>query len=297
MQTIRMENVTKHYGDTRALLGIELSVRQGEIVCVLGPNGAGKTTAIQIMLGLRQPTSGLVSLFGMRPDSRAARSRVGAMLQESGVPETLTVRELLALFRRYYPHGLPVDELLDRADLRGKQGEFVRSLSGGQKQRLYFALAIAGDPDLVFLDEPTTAMDVETRRAFWAQVQGFAELGKTILFSTHHLEEADAFATRIVVIHQGRVIAEGTPREIKRLVADKTIRMKTDAPLDALRRGPGVQHVEAVQGHLRVYTNDPETLLAGLFRDGRRVEDLSVTETDLEAAFVSLTGSRQEAIA
>ena len=285
-----MENVTKRYGATQALQGIELSVRQGEIVSVLGPNGAGKTTSIQIMLGLREATSGEVALFGLRPDSRAARSRVGAMLQESGVPDTLTIRELLALFRRYYPQGLPVDELLDRADLRGKQGSQVRSLSGGQKQRLYFALAIAGDPDLVFLDEPTVAMDVETRRAFWKQVQGFAELGKTILFSTHHLEEADAFATRIVVIHQGRVIANGTPREIKRLVADKTVRLRTDAPVADLRAADGVQHAELENGHAVIYTHEPEALLGRLFRDGRTVEDLTVTDTDLEAAFVSLTG-------
>jgi ABC-2 type transport system ATP-binding protein len=293
-----MQGVTKRYGSTEALRGVDLRVHQGEIVSVLGPNGAGKTTAIAIMLGLREASSGEVSLFGMRPGSRAARSRVGAMLQDSGIPDALTVRELLGLFRRYYPYGLPVEELLDRADLRGKQNAQVRSLSGGQKQRLYFALAIAGDPDLVFLDEPTTAMDVETRRAFWEQVQGFAELGKTILFSTHHLEEADLVATRIVVIHEGRVLAEGTPREIKRLVADKTVRLKTDAPIDELRAAPGVQHAERADGHTNnhtvVYTHEPEALLATLFSAGRRVEDLTVTDTDLEAAFVSLTGRTKE---
>lgn len=289
METICMQGVIKRYGSTEALKGVDLQVQQGEIVSVLGPNGAGKTTAIAIMLGLREATSGEVSLFGMPPDSRTARSRVGAMLQESGVPDTLTVRELLGLFRRYYPYGLPVEELLDRADLREKQNAQVRSLSGGQKQRLYFALAIAGDPDLVFLDEPTTAMDVETRRAFWEQVRGFAELGKTILFSTHHLEEADDVATRIVVIHEGRVIAQGTPREIKRLVADKTVRLKTDAPFDALRTANGVQHAERSNGHVVVYTHEPEALLASLFAQGCSVEDLTVTDTDLEAAFVSLT--------
>jgi ABC-2 type transport system ATP-binding protein len=296
MNIIEMQRVTKRYGKTEALRGLDLSVSSGEIVCFLGPNGAGKTTAIHVMLGLRRPSSGEVRLFGRHPQSREARGRVGVMLQESGVPTNLTVEELVRLFRRYYPYTLPLDELLSRAHLDEKRREQVRKLSGGQKQRLYFALALAGDPDVIFLDEPTAAMDVETRRAFWEQVRGFADLGKTVLFSTHYLEEADAVASRIVVIHEGRVIAEGSPREIKRVVAEKTARFKTEVPVEVLRGYAGVKRAETVEGHAVVYTNEPEGLLARLFREGHRVEDLTVTDTELEAAFVSLTHRETEEV-
>jgi ABC-2 type transport system ATP-binding protein len=289
MSVIETEGVTKRYGSVEAVRGLDLRVEAGEVVCVLGPNGAGKTTAIQMMLGLREPSEGRVRLFGFPPRSREARSRVGVMLQESGVPTTLTVGELVRLFGSYYPYTLPAGEILDRADLGEKRDTQVRRLSGGQKQRLYFALALAGDPDLIFLDEPTVGMDVEARRGFWEQVREFAELGKTILFSTHYLAEADAVAGRIVVIHEGRVIAEGAPRDIKRLVADKTVRMRTSATLEDVRARAEVQRAEQPNGHTVVYTDAPERLLESLFRDGHEVGDLTVTETELEAAFVSLT--------
>jgi ABC-2 type transport system ATP-binding protein len=289
MSVIETEGVTKRYGSVEAVRGLDLRVEAGEVVCVLGPNGAGKTTAIQMMLGLREPSEGRVRLFGLPPRSREARSRVGVMLQESGVPTTLTVGELVRLFGSYYPYTLPAGEILDRADLGEKRDTQVRRLSGGQKQRLYFALALAGDPDLIFLDEPTVGMDVEARRGFWEQVREFAELGKTILFSTHYLAEADAVAGRIVVIHEGRVIAEGAPRDIKRIVADKTVRMRTDATLAELRARAEVQRAEQANGHTVVYTDAPERLLESLFREGREVRELTVTDTELEAAFVSLT--------
>jgi ABC-2 type transport system ATP-binding protein len=296
MTVIEMRGVTKRYGETEALRGLDLSVSPGEVVCFLGPNGAGKTTALHVMLGLRRPSSGEAKLFGVSPRNRAARERVGVMLQESGVPTNLTVEELVRLFGRYYPYTLALDELLNRADLEGKRREQVRKLSGGQKQRLYFALALAGDPDLIFLDEPTAAMDVEARRAFWEQIRGLAALGKTVLFSTHYLEEADAVASRIVVIHEGRVIAEGSPREIKRIVAEKTARFKTELPTDRLPGYADVQRAETVNGYAVVYTNEPERLLAALFREGHRITELTVTDTELEAAFVSLTRKEKEEV-
>lgn len=295
MHIVEMEQVTKRYGATLALDEVSLSVAPGEILSVLGPNGAGKTTAIAIMLGLRRPSGGRAVIFGQAPQSRSARARVGAMLQESGVPGSLTVSEVIRLFQGYYPHTLPLAEILVRADLSSKRQSLVSTLSGGQQQRLYFALALAGDPDLIFLDEPTVGMDVETRRAFWEQVQEFAALGKTILFSTHYLNEADAFATRIVVINRGRIIAEGTPRTIKSLVADKTVRLNTDAPLARLQGYPSVQRAEQRNSHLVIYTNEPEACLAQLFKEGWRISELTVTETDLEAAFVSLTGQEGQA--
>jgi ABC-2 type transport system ATP-binding protein len=296
MNIIELRGLTKEYGKTQALQGLNLIVRPGEVICFLGPNGAGKTTAIHIMLGLRKASGGEVRLFGLPPEHRGVRARVGVMLQESGVPETLSVEELLRLLQRYYPYTLPMDELLSRADLTEKRREQVRKLSGGQKQRLYFALALAGDPDLMFLDEPTTAMDVEARRAFWEQVREFAALGKTVLFSTHHLDEADAVASRIVVIHEGRVIAEGSPSDIKGLVADKTVRLRTNLSPEILRGYSGVQRAEVVDEHAVVYTNEPERFLAALFLEGHQVEDLSVTDTKLETAFVNLVRQEKEVV-
>ena len=286
---VEMRGVTKRYGEVRALDGIDLEVEQGEVVAVLGPNGAGKTTAIAAMLGLTRPTSGEVRCFGGDPSRHEARARVGVMLQESGVPSSLKVAEVVGLFQSYYPHTLPRDEILARAELEDKRHALVSTLSGGQRQRLYFALAIAGDPDLVFLDEPTVALDVSARRAFWEQVRGFAELGKTVLFSTHYLGEADAFARRVVVVDRGRVIAEGSPREIKRLVADTTVRFRTEFPVERLREFPEVQRAVLEDGAVVVATNEPEALLRQLFALGVGLSELRVSESDLEAAFVHLT--------
>jgi ABC-2 type transport system ATP-binding protein len=286
---IEMTDVTKRYGATQALAGVDLEVEPGEVIAVLGPNGAGKTTAISVMLGLTSPTSGAVRLFGGAPDRREARGRVGVMLQESGVPGSLRVRELIALFQRYYPQCLPLGEIIDRAELQQKRDALVSTLSGGQRQRLYFALAIAGDPDVLFLDEPTVALDALARRGFWEQVEEFAALGKTILFSTHYLGEVDGVARRVVVIDHGRIIAEGTPADIKRQVAATTVRFAADLPLERLGSLPMVQHAASENTHLVVQTSEPEALLRTLFQQGVEISDLRVTETDLEAAFLSLT--------
>ncbi len=290
---VEMRGVEKRYGDVQALAGVDLAVAPGEVVGFLGPNGAGKTTSIRVMLGLTAPTRGEARLFGGAPDRREARGRVGVMLQESGVPTSLRVREVVALFAHYYPYALPVAEVLARAGLEDKAEALVSALSGGQRQRLYFALAIVGDPDLLFLDEPTVALDVEGRRAFWRQVVGFVELGKTVLFTTHHLAEADAVAQRLVVIDKGRIIAEGTPSEVKRRVAARTVRFRAPLDVAALAARPQVQRVDAEPGGLTaVYTSEPEGLLRELFAEGAELRDLTVTDADLEAAFVALTGER-----
>jgi ABC-2 type transport system ATP-binding protein len=296
--------IRKQYGKVQAVAGIDLTVTAGEVVAVLGPNGAGKTTTIELLLGLRRPSAGQVRVFGQRPDAPEVRGRVGAMLQDADAPESLTVAELVGLVGRYYPYSLPVDEVLSRAGLERRGGARVGELSGGQRQRLSFALAVVGDPDLLFLDEPTVALDVEARRAFWEQVRGFAALGKTILFSTHYLAEADSIAGRVVVIHQGRVLSDGPPAAIKALVAAKTVRLATDLPLAEVQVIDGVEHAELDPNgpvatpvgleRLVVQSSAPERLLSELVSRGAALHDLTVVDTDLEAAFVRLTQPDEE---
>ena len=287
---VELRNATKTFGAVRALNGVSLAVQPGETVALLGPNGAGKTTAISLMLGLRKPTTGTAALFGRDPRDPASRTRIGVMLQESGVPFTLKVREVTELFRRLYPHPLDVQTALDLAQLTDKANALVASLSGGQKQRLYFALAIVGDPDLLFLDEPTVSFDVEARRAFWEQIGNMAAAGKTIVLTTHYLEEADALADRIVVINAGQIVAEGTPSAIKARVGAKRVRFRA-AGLDEahLMRLPGVQRASHVAELIEVYTLEPEALLRTLFAEGLMIHELEVVGADLEEAFLALT--------
>src|SRR6266542_5092083 len=220
---VQLAGVRKRYGRVEALRGVDLTVPAGEVVAVLGPNGAGKTTAISLMIGLRKPTEGTARLFGRPPTDRRARSRCGVMLQESGVPQVLRVGELIDLFRSYYPSPLPAAEAVRLAGLEEKVDAQARDLSGGQRQRLYFALAVCGDPEALFLDEPTVGMDVETRRVFLDTIKQFARAGKTIVLTTHYLEEADELAERIVVIDHGLVIADAPPATIKARVAGKRV--------------------------------------------------------------------------
>src|SRR6202522_4306920 len=210
-----LRSVTKRFGRQIALDRFSLQLYPGEVVALLGPNGAGKTTAVRLLLGLSQATAGEVEIFGGNPRDRASRMRLGAMLQVGRMPETLRVREHLQLFSSYYPHPRPLDELLAVAGLEGLQERMFGTLSGGQKQRVLFALALCGNPDLICLDEPTLGMDVEARRSMWEQVRKLAARGKTILLTTHYLEEADALARRMLDFQRGKVIAEGTPQELK----------------------------------------------------------------------------------
>jgi ABC-2 type transport system ATP-binding protein len=211
----QLSKVTKHYGATVALRELDLSVRPGEVLALLGSNGAGKTTAVRLLLGLSKPTSGLVRVFGRDPRDSAHRNRTGAMLQVGKVPETLRVREHIHLFSAYYPEPMPMQDVIAAAGLKGLEERRFGDLSGGQKQRVLFALAICGNPGLLILDEPTVGLDVEARRALWKQIRLFVQRGRSVLLTTHYLDEADALANRIVVIDRGSVIAEGTAAEIK----------------------------------------------------------------------------------
>lgn len=288
---VELIGVSKTFGAVRALDQVDLRVQPGETVAVLGPNGAGKSTAITLMLGLRAPTTGQARLFGQDPRALASRRRVGVMLQESGVPSTLAVSEVLELFRRLYRRPISVATALQAADLSEKASAQVGHLSGGQRQRLYFALAIIGNPDLLFLDEPTVGLDVEARRAFWEQIGRMAHEGKTVVLTTHYLEEADALADRVVVIDHGRIIAEGSPAAVKAQVGGKVIRFR--APTlseDQARHLPGVQRVSRTADRVALYALEPEVALARIFQDGITISDLEVVGAGLEEAFLALTG-------
>jgi ABC-2 type transport system ATP-binding protein len=284
----QLVDATKKYGSVEALKGISLDIELGEVVAMLGPNGAGKTTSISLLLGLRKPTSGKALLFGLKPDDLNARSRVGVMLQESGIPTVLKVRELVDLFRSYYPKPMARDRAIAMAGLEEKANAQVKELSGGQKQRLYFALAVCGDPDVLFLDEPTVGMDVEGRRSFIERIAEFIQMGRTVVLTTHYLEEADQLAKRVVVIDRGVVIADASPQEIKSRVAGKRVRFAatvTEKDLDGLPVS-----ASTIQDHrVQLLTNQPEAVLRELFRRGVEMSDLEVSGADLEDAFISLT--------
>jgi ABC-2 type transport system ATP-binding protein len=210
-----LDHVDATYGPVAALRDVTLSVAPGETLALLGPNGAGKTTAIRLLLGLQAPSAGTARIFGCDPREPRNRRRTGAMLQLSGIPATLTVREHVTLFSSYYPKPLPLAQTLEMASLDGITERRFGKLSGGQKQRLFFALAICGDPDILFLDEPTVGLDIETRQLMWAQIRGFAERGRSILLTTHYLGEADALADRVALIARGSIIVQGSLDAIK----------------------------------------------------------------------------------
>jgi len=285
-------DATKRYGNVEALKGVSLDIELGEVVAMLGPNGAGKTTSISLLLGLRKPTSGKALLFGLDPDNLDARSRVGVMLQESGIPAVLKVREIVDLFRSYYAKPMARDRAIAMAGLEEKAEALVKELSGGQRQRLYFALAVCGDPEVLFLDEPTVGMDVEGRRSFIERIAEFARMGRTVVLTTHYLEEADQLARRVIVIDRGLVIADASPKEIKSRVAGKRVRFTAAGLTDADLEGLPVTTSTISDHTVQLLTNQPEAVLSELFRRGIQVSDLEVSGADLEDAFISLTSHR-----
>jgi ABC-2 type transport system ATP-binding protein len=291
----QLVNATKRYGSVEALKGVSLDIEVGEVVAMLGPNGAGKTTSISLLLGLRKPSSGKALLFGLHPDDLNARSRVGVMLQESGVPTMLKVREIVDLFRSYYPAPMARDRAIAMAGLEEKANALVKELSGGQVQRLYFALAVCGDPEVLFLDEPTVGMDVEGRRSFIDRIAEFAQTGRTVVLTTHYLEEADQLAKRVIVIDRGLVIADASPQEIKARVAGKRVRFAAAALTDKDLDGLPITTSTISDHHVQLLTNQPEAVLRELFRRGIDVSELEVSGADLEDAFISLTTHKASA--
>ncbi|MFI5388831.1 MAG: ABC transporter ATP-binding protein [Candidatus Eremiobacterales bacterium] len=288
METVvEVERASKRFGATLALDRVDLRLSRGEVVALLGPNGAGKTTLVSLVLGLRKANEGTTRTFGMDPRDRRARSRTGVMLQGSGLPNFLRVGEVVDLFRSYYPHPIERFGALEIAGLADKASAMLVTLSGGQLQRLYFALAICGDPEALFLDEPTVGLDVEARRAFWTHLRAFVAGGRTLLLTTHYLEEADAIADRIVVINAGRIVADASPAALKSSVRNKRVSFETDGSLDV--QGLPIVRVISSGPRVDVLTDEPEALLRALFARGSSIRNLEVAGATLEEAVVGLT--------
>ena len=286
-----LRRAVKRFGAVTALDGVDFAVQPGEVVALLGPNGAGKTTAVQLLLGLLRPSGGEARLFDQDPRSTAARVRVGAMLQISKVPETLKVREHVDLISSYYPNPLPPAEVMAAAGLAGLEERLFGKLSGGQRQRVLFALALCGDPDLLFLDEPTAGLDVEARHALWSVIEGKAAEGRSVLLTTHHLEEADAMADRIVMLVKGRVIAEGTPGEIKARVTGRRIVCRTALSLEVVTALPGVRSANREGELTELFTTEADRAVRELLQRDSGLSGLEVKGADLEEAFLALTGA------
>lgn len=302
-----LDRVTRRYRNgVLALDGLSLVLHPGEIVALLGPNGAGKSTAVKLLMGLSAPSSGSVRVFGEDPRQTATRLRTGVMLQVGRAPEMLRVREHVNIFRGYYPHPLPYADLIAAAALEGIEDRKFGELSGGQKQRVLFALALAGDPDLIFLDEPTVGLDIESRRALWKQIRALKARGKTVLLTTHYLEEADALSDRIIVINSGRIICEGTPEQVKSLGAAanpqhpastgaaaqrniRIIRCTTTLTAEHLLAMPSVLRTETLGAQTVITTNSAEATLREMLALDTTLTDLDVRSPALEDAFLALT--------
>ena len=294
MVVASLEGVSKNYGAVRALRNVNFAVNAGQVVALLGPNGAGKTTAVKLLLGLMQPNAGKARVFGGDPTNPQNRMRAGAMLQVGRVPETLRVSEHIDLFSSYYPTPLPVEEVLAAAGLEKLRDRKFGDLSGGQRQRTLFALAICGNADLLFLDEPTVGLDVEARRALWEEIRRLVSRGKTVLLTTHYLEEADALADRIAVINQGEIIAEGTPAEIKAQTSGKRIRCITSLKLETLLQIPGVTDARHDREVAEIHAREAEPVVRALLALDASLSGLEIASAGLEEAFLALTQDNRD---
>jgi ABC-2 type transport system ATP-binding protein len=291
---IRLDGLAKTFpsprGPVRAVVGVDLTIAAGETLAILGPNGAGKSTTIEMLLGLVPPDAGTISVFGLSPERAVDTGGVGAMLQVGSLIRDLSVRELLTMVASLYPAPLPVEEAIALAGIGAVADRRTQKLSGGETQRTRFAVAIVADPDLLVLDEPTVAMDVESRRAFWAAMRGFAAGGKTVVFATHYLEEADAYADRVVLMAAGAVVADGPPTQIKAMVGSRRIRATLPGAEPAALAGlPGVNDAEVHGDAIVLVCSDGDAALRALLAACPDARDLEVTGAGLEEAFLRLT--------
>jgi ABC-2 type transport system ATP-binding protein len=289
---VTLRGLRKSFGDVIAVDGVDLVVAPGEVVALLGPNGAGKTTTIEMLLGLRQPDGGIARVFDLDPHEAVRTGRVGAMMQTGGLVGDVSVREVVHLIASMHSAPLTVARALELAGISDLANRKIKTLSGGQRQRVLFALAVVPDPDLIVLDEPTVAMDVESRHAFWATMREFASRGKTVLFATHYLEEADDFADRVVLMAAGRVVADGPPTEIKAMVGTRTIRATLpDAPIEELERLPGVTRAELRGESVVLACTDSDAAIRALLARFPEARDIEISGAGLEEAFLELTAA------
>ncbi|WP_409238105.1 ABC transporter ATP-binding protein [Streptomyces sp. PA5.6] len=297
VDVVSFERVTKSFGDVRAVDGLTLALRPGETVALLGPNGAGKSSTLDLLLGLRRPDSGTVRVLGTEPREAITAGRVGAMLQSGGLMGEVTVRELVTLACDLHPRPYRVNDVLAHADITKIADRKVHKLSGGQEQRVRFALATAGAHDLIVLDEPTTGMDVTARQAFWATMREQADQGRAVLFATHYLEEADAIADRVLVLHRGRLLADGTAAEIKAKAGARKVSFdlaEIDAALaERLRALPFLTTLDIAGHTVRAQSTDADATVHALYGLGVYPRNLEVAGLGLEQAFVAITEAEE----
>jgi ABC-2 type transport system ATP-binding protein len=291
MTAIQARGLHKSYGSVHAVRGIDVAIDAGETVALLGPNGAGKSTTIDMLLGLAEPDEGSVSVFGGAPSAAVDAGSIGAMLQTGALIRDLSVRELVQMVASLYPDPLRVEDALELTGMSALADQRTQKLSGGETQRVRFAVAIVANPKLLVLDEPTVAMDVEGRRSFWRTMRELAAQGRTILFATHYLEEADAYADRAVLMAHGLVVADGPTNEIKAQVGTRTIKATLPgADLDALRALPGVSGAERRGEAVRLSCSDSDAAIRALLQSQPDAHDIEIAAAGLEEAFVELTG-------
>jgi ABC-2 type transport system ATP-binding protein len=287
---VTVVDVCKKYGKLKAVDGLNLELRPGQTVALLGPNGAGKSTSLDMLLALRKPTSGRITMFGTDPYRAVKEGRVGAMLQSGGLMPEVTVRELVTLVTGFHPRPEKVELTLRRAGVEEFADQRVDKLSGGQTQRVRFALAICGKSELIVLDEPTAAMDVETRRRFWDSMKEEAAEGRTLLFATHYLEEADQAADRILVINRGRLLADGSPAEIKSRAGAKRLQFRLDRVDEPFLLGlPGLTNLEVKNDLVRIQSQDSDATLYAVLNAGYRPREIEISSLSLEEAFIAIT--------
>ncbi|QNE47404.1 ABC transporter ATP-binding protein [Glaciihabitans sp. INWT7] len=291
---IQLTGLSKNFGTVHAVVDVDLRIDRGEVVALLGPNGAGKSTTIDLALGLSHPTAGTARLFEGDPRAAIVDGRVGAMLQGGALLPDLTVAQTVALVASAHRAPLPVEEALERAGIRDLAARRVSKLSGGQLQRARFAVAVVSDPQLLILDEPTAAMDVESRRDFWLSMRQFTAEGRTVVFATHYLDEADSFADRIVIMGAGRVVADGTPAEVKSVVSGRTIRFEVDsrdadAAAAAIPQLPGVRSFDRRSDRFSLRTDDSDLTLRALLTAVPAARDIEITAHTMDDAFLALT--------
>ncbi|WP_066321169.1 ABC transporter ATP-binding protein [Bacillus sp. FJAT-29814] len=296
---VTVKNVTKSFQHKKAVDNVSFSISKGEVVAILGPNGAGKTTTISMILGLLKPSSGEVRLFNLLPHEKQVREKIGTMLQEVSVMQGLKVNEILELIRSYYPQPLSIQELIALTGLTPQDLKTrAEKLSGGQKRRLSFALALAGNPELIIFDEPTVGMDITSRKRFWKTVRTLAEQGKTIIFSTHYLQEADDAADRILLFKDGAIAADGTPAQIKASITKQSVSFVVDPEksLEKLYQHSEITDIFRKNNRVYIHTDNTDRILELLFKERIGARDIQIERGKLEEAFEQLTGESKEAI-